>query len=75
MVIWDTTLCSLSQNVQGGHNNIICKSLRIFPFKKRPYKNVQGNKNNTEEVFDGIFSDYNSDKRDLLSVQESEDNI
>ena len=23
-----------------GHNNIICKSLRIFPFKKGPYKNV-----------------------------------
>ena len=23
-----------------GHNDIICKSLRFFPFKKGPYKNV-----------------------------------
>ena len=65
-----------------GHNNIICKSLQLFPFKTGPYKNVlmsldladtknnkknmcRGIKNNTEEVFDGIFNNFNSDKGDL----------
>ena len=68
---------------------MICKSLRIFPFKKGPYKNVcyvvgfsghqkqrknmcRGIKNNTEEVFDGIFNAFNSDKGHLLSENESE---
>ena len=35
----------------------------------------KGIKNNTEEVFDGIFNDFNSDKGDLLSENESEDDI
>ena len=72
--------------------NIICKSLRIFPFKTGPYKNVcnvirlmdtknnetnmfWGIKNNTEEVFHGIFSDFCSDKGDVLSENESENDI
>ena len=71
---------------------MICKSLRIFPFKKGPYKKVcivigfsghqkqrknmcRGIKNNTEEVFDGIFNAFNSDKGHLLSENESEDDI
>ena len=33
----------------------------------------RGIKNNTEEVLDGIFSDFYSDKGDLLSENESED--
>ena len=32
-------------------------------------------KNNMEKVFGGIFNDFNSDKGDLLSENESEDNI
>ena len=35
----------------------------------------RGIKNNTEEVFDGIFNDFNADKGDLLSENESEDDI
>ena len=75
-----------------GQNNIICKSLRIFQFKKGPYKyvcNVIGFsghhnneqnmcreiKNNIEGVFDWIFYDFNSDKGELLSENESEDDI
>ena len=34
-----------------------------------------GIKNNLEEVFDGIFNDFNSDKGDLLSENESKDDI
>ena len=74
-----------------GHNNIICKGLRIFPFKTGPYKMFvmssdledakltknmcRGIQNNTEEVFDGMFNLINSDKRDLLSENESKDDI
>ena len=35
----------------------------------------RGIKNNTEEVFDGIFNVFNSDKGHLLSENESEDDI
>ena len=35
----------------------------------------RGIKNNTEEGLDGIFNDFNSDKGDLLSENESEDDI
>ena len=35
----------------------------------------RGIQNNTEEVFNGIFNDVNSDKRDLLSENESKDDI
>ena len=74
------------------HTIIICKGLRIFSFKKGPYKmfvmswdlaDTKNNentcvgelKNNTEEVSCGIFNDFNSDKGDLLSENESEDDI
>ena len=35
----------------------------------------RGIKNNTEEAFDGIFNNFNSYKGDLLSENESEDDI
>ena len=35
----------------------------------------KGIKNNTEEVFDRIFNDFNSDKGALLSENETEDDI
>ena len=39
-------------------------------------KNIcRGIKNSTEEVFDGIFNNFNSEKGDLLSENESEDDI
>ena len=35
----------------------------------------RGIKNNTKEVFDVMFNDFNSDKGDLLSENENEDDI
>ena len=70
-----------------GYNNIICKSLRIFPLKTGPYKNVcnvigfRGHKKITKKLCrgiktnDGIFKHFNSDKGDLLSENESENDI
>ena len=43
--------------------------------KKNKTKCAGELKNNTEEVSDGIYNDFNSDKGDLLSENESEGNI
>ena len=65
-----------------GHNNIICGSLRLYPYKNGLYKMFvislhfaytkntksmsKGMTYRTEQVFDRIFNDSDSDKGNLL---------
>ena len=42
---------------------------------KNNEKHVQGNLKQYGRAFDGIFNDFNSDKGDLISENESEDDI